>query len=433
LRQLLYILLTFLASPIFLQGQILPAYPATALNTVTLYPDSSFFEHSSIVYEEGALFEVLGETRYEQEDAAQNQKFKWYLVKTPDGKKGWIFGDGLAVLLPKEEVKDDLKKYHRQKIVYANGEEAFTAWIASIEGRDNLHEEEHLNPLYKEQYLVLTSPLKKSVHIQLSGFSAMGSNELQQLRFTDINGDNIAEIVLVRNSNDVGSPLENRSLEIYAFQAGSIVKIFEERMTLSYEDNQPAPSLFKVINISENTIRVGFVDYVACKNYSLALETNEVSKTQERCMEYATYTYVWSKAQQSYKLLYEESRSALEGTLNAEKGYALRREPSFLAESIEQVPNGAALKIIKHYEKIIKQNGKKVLIPYLYVKTDAGNYGYLHADKVLFNNQEYADLLQQFYKNPPLLKENWTSDATFLFFKKDLEEVVVNGGMKNEE
>jgi len=433
LRQLLYIL--FLAVPMFLQGQILPTHPATALNTVTLYPDSSFFEHSSIVYEEGALFEVLGETRYEHEDAAQNQKFKWYFVKTPDHKKGWIFGDGLAVLLPEDEIKENLKKYHQQEITYANGEAPLTAWIASIEGRDNLHEEEHLNPLYKEQYLVLTSPLKKSVHIQLSGFSAMGSNELQQLRFTDINGDNIAEIILIRNSNDVGNPLENRTLEIYAFQAGSIVKIFEERMTLSYEDNQPAPSLFKTINISENTIRIGFVDYVACKNYSLALETNEVSKTQERCMEYVTYTYVWSKAQQSYQPLYEESRTYIEGTLNAEKGYVLRREPSFLAEIVEEIPNGATLKVVKHYEKIIKQSGKKVLIPYLYVKSKAGNYGYLHADKVQFNNQEYANLLQQFYKNPPLLKENWTSDAAFLFFKKDLEEVVVNDElkMKNEE
>lgn len=426
MQQLLYIL--FLAVPILLQGQILPTYPATALNTVTLYPDSSFFEHSSIVYEEGALFEVLGETRYEQEDAAQNQKFKWYLVKTPDHKTGWIFGDGLAVLLPEDEVKSELKKYHQQKLIYANGEETLTTWIASIEGRDNLHEEEHLNPLYKEQYLVLTSPLKKSVHIQLSGYSAMGSNELQQLRFTDINGDGTAEIVLVRNSTDVGNPLENRSLEIYAFQAGSIVKIFEERMTLSYEDNQPSPSLFKVVHVSEKTIRVGFVDYVACRNYSLALETNEVSKTQERCMEYATYTYVWSETQQSYKLLYEESRTYLEGILNSAKGYALRREPSFLAETVEQLANEAPLVIIKHYEKIIKRKGQKVVVPYLYVKTAAGNYGYLHADKVQFNNQEYAGLLQQFYKNPPLLKENWTSDAAFLFFKQDLKEVVMNEG-----
>jgi len=46
-------------------------------------------------------------------------------------------------------------------------------------------------------------------------------------------------------------------------------------------------------------------------------------------MEYATYTYVWSKAQQSYELLYEESRTYLEGIVNTEKGYALRREPSF--------------------------------------------------------------------------------------------------------
>ena len=63
-----------------------------------LYPDSTFFAHSNIFYEEGTLFEVLKETRFEHEDEAQNQKFKWYQVKAPDDKIGWVYGDGLAVV-----------------------------------------------------------------------------------------------------------------------------------------------------------------------------------------------------------------------------------------------------------------------------------------------------------------------------------------------
>jgi len=157
-----------------LLGQLLSSRSATALNKVVLYSDSSFFQHSSIVYEEGDLFEVLKETRYEHEDAAQNQKFKWFYVRTPDEKEGWIYGDGLAVIQPLDEIQGAIKKYHQKEIDYSGKGEPIFTWIASIEGKDNFHEEDHLNPLYKEQYLVLTSPLKKSAHIQLSGQSAMG-------------------------------------------------------------------------------------------------------------------------------------------------------------------------------------------------------------------------------------------------------------------
>jgi len=414
----------FLLFPFCLNGQILPPRPATALNKVILYQDSSFFDHSSVVYEEGALFSVLGESRFEHEDAAQNQKFKWYYVRTPDQKKGWIFGDGIAVIQPEDEIEGILNNYHLKEIQYDNNNEKLTAWIATIEGRDNLYEEDHLNPLYKEQYLVLTSPLKKSIHIQLSGVSAMGSNKLKQLRFTDINGDDISEVILVRNSTDNNNPLESRTIGIYSFQAGTIVKVFEERMTLNYKDNQPSPALFKIVDIGDHTIRIAYVDYMACKDYSLALSTNEVSKTQERCMEYVTYTYVWEEQAQKFQPLYEESRTYLEGLLKDAKGYALRREPSFLGEVVEQLSVNAPLTIIKHYEKIIKRKDKKVVIPYLYVKTAKDNYGYLHADKVQFIKSEHASLLHQFYQDPPLLKEDWTSNNSFLFFKKDLDQVV---------
>ena len=400
-------------------GQFLPTRPATALNKVVLYPDSSFFQHSSVVYEEGDLFNVLKETRYEHEDAAQNQKFKWFYVRTPDNKEGWIYGDGLAVMQPLEDIESTLKKYHQKEIDYSGKGELITTWIASIEGKDNFHEQDHLNPLYKEQYLVLTSPLKKSVHILLSGQSAMGINTLHQLNFADVNEDGAVEVIVENSSADKNSNLEGRSLEIYAFQAGTIAKVFEDRLTLTYQGNQPSPALFKAVDIGEKTIRVAYVDYISCNDYSCPFETNQVSKTQEQCMEYVTYTQLWDESVQNYQPLYEESRSYLSGIVNAANGYALRREPSYLGEVVEKVSNSAPLVIIKHYEKIIKRKGQKVVVPYFYVKTEQGNYGYIHADKVQFVNMEHADLLQTYYRNPPLLKSDWTSTAPFVFFKKE--------------
>jgi hypothetical protein len=139
----LYPFILILFFPSFLFGQLLPTRPATALNKVVLYPDSSFFQHSSTVYEEGELFEVLGETRYEHEDASQNQKFKWYYVRTPDNKEGWVFGDGVAVMQPIDEIKAPLKIYQQKEIDYAGKGEKIIAWIASIEGKDNFHEQDH--------------------------------------------------------------------------------------------------------------------------------------------------------------------------------------------------------------------------------------------------------------------------------------------------
>lgn len=422
LRLFFYILLFYIPSMVL--GQILPSNPATALNKVVLYPDSSFFQHSSVVYSEGELFEILGETRYEHEDAAQNQKFKWFYVRTPDNKKGWIYGDGLAVLQAMDEIRGQLKNYQLKEIDYSGKGEKITTWIASIEGKDNFHAQDHLNPLYKEQYLVLTSPLKKSAHIQLSGQSAMGLNTLQQLRFIDVNEDGALEVIVESSSIDNQSNLEGRSLEVFAFQAGTITKVFEDRLTLPYEGNQPSPALFKRAEIGEQTIRVAYVDYVKCSNYSCPFETNEVSKTQERCLEYVTYTHLWDESSQTYQPLYEESRTYLTGIVNAPKGYALRREPSYLGEVVQTVANNTSVIIIKHYEKIIMRKGKKVVVPYLYVKTQNNNYGYIHADKVQFQDIEHATLLNAYYQNPPLLKANWTSKEPFVFFKKDLEPLV---------
>jgi len=94
---------------------------ATALNTVTLYPDTSFTKHSNIECKAGELFEIISTSYYEHEDAAQNQKFKWYQVKTQTGATGWVYGDGLAVMLPDAHVEAALRNYHKKRFGFSNG------------------------------------------------------------------------------------------------------------------------------------------------------------------------------------------------------------------------------------------------------------------------------------------------------------------------
>ncbi len=401
---------------VWLQGQTLSSRPGTALNKVILYPDSSFFAHSNIFYEEGTLFEVLEETRFEHEDEAQNQKFKWYQVKAPDDKIGWIYGDGLAVMVPPLDIPATLNDFHLRTFNFSEELLETTMWIAGIEGKDNFHEDDYLNPLYKEYYLVLTSRLGKSYHIQFSGESAMGQSKLKEFILQDLTADNIPELVFLKSNFDSGNNSENRVLEIYAFQAGSITKVFEEQMDLMYAHKVPSPALFKFIEIDEKTIRVAYADYLACENYSLMLTPKELEKEKERCLEYVTYTFAWQAGTQTYQSLYEESRTVVEGKLIPEKGF-LRSAPTYLSEVVEKLPPEATLKIIQHFEKIITQRGEQKIIPYFYVQSPAGNYGYIHAKDVQLQAGEHATILNHFYKNPPLNKQDWTLDTNFLTIK----------------
>ena len=73
---------------------------------------------------------------------------KSYIVAPYRSAVGKAFKGSLAHKRPDDLcadiIKGVLKKYHQTEIPYANKEAPLIAWIASIEGRDNLHEEEHL-------------------------------------------------------------------------------------------------------------------------------------------------------------------------------------------------------------------------------------------------------------------------------------------------
>ena len=112
-----------------------------------------------------------------------------------------------------------MKQYHLRAINISEDLGETTVWVASIEGKDNFHEEDYLNPLYKELYLVLTSKLGKSYHIQFAGESAIGSSELRAFHLEDLTEDKVPELLFLKSNFDNGSRLENRVIEIYSFQA----------------------------------------------------------------------------------------------------------------------------------------------------------------------------------------------------------------------
>ncbi len=417
-----FLLLIALIGCLSLHGQTLDVIfqnkAATSLNSVTLYPDTSFTKHSDIQYKAGELFEIIGTSHHEHEDAAQNQKFKWYQVKTQTGATGWIYGDGLAVMLPDAHVEPSLRNFHKKRYGFNNGFEKAVLWVAAMEGRDNFHEQDYLNPLYKEFYLVLTNDQGRSVQVNYAGESAMGKSNLKLFQFYDVSGDKIPELIFQKSIHPTGMDFENRSLEIYSFQAGTLLQVFKERMTLNFTDKLPSPSLFKFIEIDGPLIRVEYIDYVSCSNYSLPLDKGTVNNSRERCMEFATCTYKWDERIKSYFKLYEESRSAPIAGIK-QSGILLKEKPELRTKRSGLIKRSDQLQVIKHNDAFVFRDGKKLVDNHLLVRLPSGKTGYVLADKIGFVNTEHAALLHAYYSNTPIHKSKWKSSQKFLKIVSD--------------
>ncbi len=409
--------ITMLAGLISLQAQgldiIFQSKAATALNSVTLFQDTSLSKHSNVVFQQGTLFEVLGESYYEHEDAAQNQKFKWYRVRAQNGKTGWVFGDAVAVILPEQHVDPAIGAFHKKRFLFDNGFEKAVLWVASLSGRDNFHKQDYLNPPYKEYYLVVTNEKGRSVQINFAGESATGKSNLFHFQMTDLSGDKVPEFIFQKNSQATGSDLNNRDLLIFSFQAGTLVKVFEERLTLHYDGQLAAPSLFKSVEIDGPGIRIEYVDYGSCKNYHQPIDTDNQKKGSERCMEFVTYSYQWDEHTNSYYQLYEETRTAVKATTRF-NGVHLKTAPNIAASNVRIMRSNELFRVIKHHEKFLLHNGKKIIDNYLYVVLPSGEKGYLPANKVAFTETEHAELLLEYYYQPPLHKNDWKTEKPFV-------------------
>lgn len=401
---------------------------ATALNTVTLYPDSSFFKHSDLRFSEGDLFKVIGETTLKHLDDAQNQKFKWYKVQSLSGQEGWIFGDGIAVMMSHEDIDSQLQPFHKKKISLNNGFDKSVMWMAAIQGRDNIHDNDLLNSTYHEYYIVVTGKYGKSVHMNYESQSAMGRKTLNVFQMKDVTNDNVEDFLMETKSYSSSSDLENRTLEIFSLQSGYLKKVLEERMTLTYDDDLFSPAMFKSVEVSSSSIRVEFVDYVPCQKFSLPYEFDKNSETQERCVEFVTYTFAWDNRKKQFVQFYQENRNTLKGIVVQPKIF-LKSEPSFLSKKIENLSINSPFIVIKHFEKVFMQNGQKKISPYLYVQTENGNRGYIRGKVVKFLNTDHAEILQNYYLRPPLSKSTLKTNYTFL---KIIEEESGNGNISRK-
>ena len=390
---------------------ILNKRAAVSISPVRLYTDSTYLASSETTFTEGELFEVTGETVVEHFDNTQNQTFKWYKVQATNGATGWLFGDNLAVVLLENNVEPTLRPYFKKSASFDNGFEKATIWLAETDGHD-VKTEPAVRPSYRECYLVVTNERGRCVVLNYANVSETNKKTLQSLHFQDLTENKINEILLETSAIPPGSTLEEHVFEIYTFKSGALTKLFEERLTLTWEADVPAPSFLKFVEIEGTTIRIAYVDYIPCEKYSLSLPTDVRSKTQERCLEYVTYSFCWDKIERAFKTLYPVSRRTVQGAVF--ETTTLKATPSVSADEITLVTPADRLQVIKHFENICIINGEKKLETWLYVRHPAGILGYVRASEISFKNTEHAAVLKEYYQKSPLWKGDWRSSVDFV-------------------
>ncbi len=386
---------------------------AVTVSTIRLYADSTYAKSTNVTFSEGELFEILGETVREHFDNSQNQTFKWYKVKALNGQTGWIFGDNLAVVMLERYVEYSLKPYYKKETQFDNGFEKSVVWMAAVEGHDDKHRgTAFLNPPYKEFYIVVTNENGKSALLNYANVNESGKKDLQDIHFQDVTDNKIDDIIVQTNSVATGKTVEEKTLEIYSFKGGTLAKIFEERLTLTWEEDMPSPAFSKFVEIEGSTLRIAYVDYILCEKYNYGVKTDERSKTQERCLEYATCSYVWDNRDRIFKPLYKESQTPVYAT--ASKNVLMKKTPSVSSTVLSTSKPNEKLHVIKHFEEMVVEKGKKKMVNWLYIKHPSGALGYVEASQLAFKNIEHAPILKEYYTKTPLIKTDWKPEVGFV-------------------
>lgn len=388
---------------------------AITVSATRMYSDSSYTAPTEIKFNEGDLFEILSETTNEHSDNTQNQTFKWFRIKTMNGEVGWVFGDNLATIVPEYLTDAPLRSFYKRTAHFDNGFENAVIWVASTDGHDDRFKTEaRLNPAYKEFYLVITNAQGKSVSINYANVSETSKRDVISFFLKDVDANGTDELIFETQNFSTNSTTKQRQVEIYSFKPGGLTKIFEERTDLQNTNKETSPSISHFIDIDSTSIRVSYIDFINCANYTAAnFKTDIKTRTQEQCMEYVTSTLEWNKRTRSFVTLYPLSRAPVNGQIKLNT--YLRSAPQENAPTLIYLLASKKLSIIKVFNDVlVKKNGDKQLQCYFYVVTENNQYGYVLANAVTISDAEHAKLLNSYFSNPPLNISNFRPQQTFL-------------------
>lgn len=351
-RQYFTLVIALLLLPLAGFAQQLPAY-GLAVGNIGIRADSSFTTRATEKLPAGQQAQIIGSTVREHEDNAQKQLFKWWKIKTLGGKTGWVYGDGFAVLEQKRHLPTGLRAYHLSKQNFGGSFDDCQLWFAVISGRDLAAGSNFMGSNYLETYLVLTNDNGQSIPIPLSGESQFGKTIVDHLEIVETNGDEVPEILVQKTSQGIERSEASQWVDLYAFQAGTLRKVFGESLS-------GRAGIFKGsmhLNIGNELIQSSFLKAKASNVWQLHVET-----------------YYWNKRIKEFEVLYP----AQPGLIAA--------QPKSAGLAMLDRPQGKILQRLNSSSQVYIQELNTESTSWARVITDKGQVGYLRFDQLLLKN-----------------------------------------------
>jgi hypothetical protein len=103
-----------------------------SLGKISLHRDTALHTQTNTVLNDGELLDIIGESRTLHFDKDENQKFKWYRVRTAKKQEGWVFGDALAIATPHLQLDSLTAPFSQQKMTFSTGDDGDKASMISF-------------------------------------------------------------------------------------------------------------------------------------------------------------------------------------------------------------------------------------------------------------------------------------------------------------
>lgn len=369
-------LLTFLL-PLGLKAEIFDEIKShrvgIALSNTSTFTDSSYTSATNGFFKEGTLLTIVEETALEHEDDAQKQLFKWYRVKAKNGTMGWVFGDALLIKEKENLIPKTLKPYLYRKFRFNSGFENSMIWFGSLVGRDNFGAQMMSNS-YEEAYLIITNEKARSVFIPIASVSQFGESRIKTFSIQELTGDQVPDFVLQNEVVDEKNQPQ-QFVQLYTFQAGTLRKVFEEKININSRINQVKQLVFEKEMI---------------RGYYFEQEDNHP--------QLYSYTYFWNQRNRQYEMLYPPAPFVIRAQPNR-YGVNLMNMPDVYAGTKKALNTSTQLIIKKLISKTWVERGRQYSSLFAETALENGTIGYIPF--------EYLTLLD--FKNTDWVKSNLLS------------------------
>ncbi len=386
---------------------------AVVLSNISIFQDSSFAAETTGLLRKGLVVDILSQSAALHEDKTQTQRFHWYQIKDSSNQVGWAMGDELALLSLSPTRFAGISQMTGAPYSIGDGFEKSVFYWGETRGKDDISSHFSTKNEYHENYLVFVNPDNQTKFLPVGTQSERGNNTCIGIYFADLTQNGHQEIILARSLSGKEMDEEVRKLEIYQLVDGDFKLLFEQRLNIYFEPGITSPGRFKFVDISPDGIRLEYPSYANCTKSHFGVPITKEPVTYEKCLSWMTESYTWDKINNRFSHFYQPSALPFRAHPKKEAVF-LRERPSLTSPSIKLIKRKDRLKVIAHLETISRIKKKKVVRVFFLLKSADGSIGYLPSEQVEFVQAAHAQILNQFYANPLLIKRDWKQETQFV-------------------